>query len=88
MAFTVDPSLFELESHNRWMEYSQVKDAMFARTNIPEAPWFTIEANDKNVVLMLRRDRFLVRQGRGEHRDEISPRTKCALALVESSLAP
>ena len=23
------------------------KDAMFAHTNIPEAPWFTVEADDK-----------------------------------------
>ena len=29
------------------MEHSQAKDAMFARTNIPEVPWFTIEANDE-----------------------------------------
>ncbi|WP_396134847.1 MULTISPECIES: polyphosphate kinase 2 [unclassified Chamaesiphon] len=31
----------------RWVEYSQAKDATFAHTNIPEAPWFTVEANDK-----------------------------------------
>jgi polyphosphate kinase len=29
------------------VEYSQAKDATFAHTNIPEAPWFTVEANDK-----------------------------------------
>ncbi len=40
-------SPMDLESRNRWMEYSKAKDAMFARTNIPEAPWFTIEADDK-----------------------------------------
>jgi polyphosphate kinase 2 len=40
-------SPMDLESRNRWMDYSQAKDAMFARTNIPEAPWFTIEADDK-----------------------------------------
>lgn len=40
-------SPMDLESRNRWLEYSQAKDAMFARTNIPEAPWFTIEADDK-----------------------------------------
>jgi polyphosphate kinase 2 len=40
-------SLMDLESCARWREYSQAKDAMFARTNIPEAPWFTIEADDK-----------------------------------------
>lgn len=40
-------SPMDLESRNRWIDYSKAKDAMFARTNIPEAPWFTIEADDK-----------------------------------------
>ncbi|MFM7427599.1 MAG: polyphosphate kinase 2 [Elainella sp.] len=40
-------SPMDLESRDRWVEYSKAKDAMFARTNIPEAPWFTIEADDK-----------------------------------------
>lgn len=40
-------SPMDLESRNRWVEYSQAKDAMFAHTNIPEAPWFTVEADDK-----------------------------------------
>ncbi|MEO0378034.1 MAG: polyphosphate kinase 2 [Cyanobacteria bacterium P01_A01_bin.17] len=40
-------SPMDLESRNRWVEYSQAKDEMFARTNIPEAPWFTVEADDK-----------------------------------------
>lgn len=37
----------DLESRQRWVEYSKAKDAMFAHTNIPQAPWFTIEADDK-----------------------------------------
>ncbi|MEM7773009.1 MAG: polyphosphate kinase 2 [Cyanobacteria bacterium P01_E01_bin.6] len=50
---TTDParrwklSPMDLESRDRWVEYSQSKDAMFAHTNIPEAPWFTVEADDK-----------------------------------------
>lgn len=40
-------SPMDLESRNRWLEYSRAKDNMFAHTNIPEAPWFTIEADDK-----------------------------------------
>ncbi len=50
---TTDParrwklSPMDLESRDRWVEYSQAKDAMFAYTNIPEAPWFTVEADDK-----------------------------------------
>jgi polyphosphate kinase 2 len=40
-------SPMDLESRNRWFEYSMAKDEMFTHTNIPEAPWFTIEADDK-----------------------------------------
>jgi polyphosphate kinase len=40
-------SPMDIESRNRWVEYSQAKDRMFAHTNIPEAPWFTVEADDK-----------------------------------------
>ncbi|MEO1523636.1 MAG: polyphosphate kinase 2 [Cyanobacteria bacterium J06633_2] len=50
---TTDParrwklSAMDLESRDRWVEYSQAKDVMFAHTNIPEAPWFTVDADDK-----------------------------------------
>ena len=50
---TTDParrwklSPMDLESRDRWAEYSRAKDMMFAHTNIPEAPWFTVEADDK-----------------------------------------
>jgi polyphosphate kinase len=50
---TTDParrwklSPMDLESRDRWVEYSKAKDTMLAHTNIPEAPWFTVEANDK-----------------------------------------
>lgn len=50
---TTDParrwklSPMDLESRDRWVEYSKAKDNMFAHTNIPEAPWFTVESNDK-----------------------------------------
>jgi len=50
---TVDParrwklSPMDLESRDRWVEFSKAKDTMLAHTNIPEAPWFTVEANDK-----------------------------------------
>ncbi len=40
-------SPMDLESRDRWVDYSRAKDAMFAHTNIPEAPWFTVEADDK-----------------------------------------
>jgi len=40
-------SPMDLESRDRWVEFSQAEDEMFSHTNIPEAPWFTVEANDK-----------------------------------------
>ncbi len=40
-------SPMDLESRDRWEEFSRAKDEMFAHTNIPEAPWFTVEADDK-----------------------------------------
>jgi polyphosphate kinase 2 len=40
-------SPMDLESRDRWVEFSKAKDDMFAHTNIPEAPWFTVEADDK-----------------------------------------
>jgi polyphosphate kinase 2 len=52
-ARTTDParrwklSPMDLESRDRWVDYSKAKDEMFAHTNIPEAPWFTVEADDK-----------------------------------------
>jgi polyphosphate kinase len=52
-ARTIDParrwklSPMDLESRDRWVEFSKAKDNMFAHTNIPEAPWFTVEADDK-----------------------------------------
>ena len=52
-ARTTDParrwklSPMDLESRDRWADYSEAKDEMFAHTNIPEAPWFTVEADDK-----------------------------------------
>jgi polyphosphate kinase 2 len=40
-------SPMDLESRDRWEDYSKAKDEMFAHTNIPEAPWFTVNSNDK-----------------------------------------
>jgi len=40
-------SSMDLEARNHWVEFSEAKDEMFAHTNIPEAPWFTVEADDK-----------------------------------------
>ncbi|MEB3235721.1 MAG: polyphosphate kinase 2 [Cyanobacteriota bacterium] len=40
-------SPMDLEARKRWQEFSLAKDTMVAHTNIPEAPWFTVEADDK-----------------------------------------
>jgi polyphosphate kinase len=40
-------SPIDLESRARWVEYSQAKDEMFRRTDVPEAPWWVVEADDK-----------------------------------------
>ncbi|NVK14372.1 MAG: polyphosphate kinase 2, partial [Rhodobacteraceae bacterium] len=40
-------SAMDLESRIRWEQYTKAKEAMFKRTNIPEAPWYIVEGNDK-----------------------------------------
>jgi len=40
-------SPMDLESRIRWEQYTKAKEEMFARTNIPEAPWYIVEGNDK-----------------------------------------
>jgi polyphosphate kinase 2 len=40
-------SPMDLKSREKWVAFSKAKDEMFAVTDIPEAPWFTIEADDK-----------------------------------------
>jgi polyphosphate kinase 2 len=40
-------SPMDLESRVRWEDYTRAKEEMFARTNIPESPWYIVEGNDK-----------------------------------------
>jgi polyphosphate kinase 2 len=40
-------SPMDLESRIRWEQYTKAKEEMLARTNIPEAPWYIVEGNDK-----------------------------------------
>jgi polyphosphate kinase 2 len=40
-------SEMDLESRVKWVEYSKAKDEMFAHTDIKQAPWYTINADDK-----------------------------------------
>ena len=40
-------SPMDLESRAKWVEFSQAKDDMFAHTDIKQAPWFVVHADDK-----------------------------------------
>ena len=40
-------SPMDLESITKWEEYSRAKDEMFVHTDIPSAPWYTVESEDK-----------------------------------------
>jgi polyphosphate kinase 2 len=40
-------SPMDLQSRIRWEQYTKAKERMLERTNIPEAPWFIVEGNDK-----------------------------------------
>jgi len=40
-------SPMDLQSRVRWEQYTKAKEDTFDRTNIPEAPWFIVEGNDK-----------------------------------------
>ena len=37
----------DLQSISRWEDYSRAKDEMFVHTDIPEAPWYVVESDDK-----------------------------------------
>jgi polyphosphate kinase 2 len=40
-------SPMDLESRARWVEYSRAKDDMFKYTDIKQAPWYVVNADDK-----------------------------------------
>jgi polyphosphate kinase 2 len=40
-------SPMDLESRSRWVEYSRAKDEMFSYTDIKQAPWYVVDADDK-----------------------------------------
>jgi polyphosphate kinase 2 len=40
-------SPMDLNSRARWVEYSKAKDEMFAHTDIKQAPWHVVNADDK-----------------------------------------
>ena len=40
-------SPMDLESRNKWVAYSKAKDAMFAHTDIKQAPWYVVRSDVK-----------------------------------------
>ena len=40
-------SEMDIEGRNRWVEYSKAKDEMFAHCDLPDSPWYEVEADDK-----------------------------------------
>ncbi|MGA8671104.1 MAG: polyphosphate kinase 2 [Terracidiphilus sp.] len=43
-------SPMDLESRKHWAEYSRAKDEMFAGTDIKQAPWFVVNADNKKAA--------------------------------------
>ena len=54
-------SPMDLQSRVRWEQYTKAKEEMFARTNIPQAPWYIVEGNDKKRARLNCIDHFLAR---------------------------
>jgi polyphosphate kinase 2 len=40
-------SPMDLQARARWVDYAEAKDEMFSFTDIKEAPWYVVDANDK-----------------------------------------
>lgn len=40
-------SPMDLESRRRWVDYSRAKDEMFSHTDLKQAPWYVVNADDK-----------------------------------------
>ena len=43
-------SAMDLEARARWVDYAEAKDEMFAYTDIKEAPWHVVDADDKKAA--------------------------------------
>jgi polyphosphate kinase 2 len=43
-------SPMDLEARARWVDYAEAKDEMFSFTDIKEAPWFVVDADDKKAA--------------------------------------
>jgi polyphosphate kinase 2 len=43
-------SATDVEARARWVDYAEAKDRMFQYTDIPESPWWVVEADDKRTA--------------------------------------
>ena len=43
-------SAMDLEARARWVDYAEAKDEMFSYTDIREAPWYVVDADDKKAA--------------------------------------
>jgi polyphosphate kinase 2 len=43
-------SPIDLDSISRWEDYSRAKDEMMVHTDIPQAPWYVVESDDKRAA--------------------------------------
>ncbi len=43
-------STTDLDSITRWEDYSRAKDQMLVHTDIPEAPWWVVDSDDKRIA--------------------------------------
>jgi polyphosphate kinase 2 len=43
-------SPMDLQARARWVDYAEAKDQMFHHTDIPEAPWHVVDANNKKAA--------------------------------------
>ncbi len=37
----------DVESRDKWVEYSMAKDKMFSYTDTKQSPWYVVHADDK-----------------------------------------
>jgi hypothetical protein len=40
----------DLESREKWLEYSQAKDEMFKYTDTKQSPWYVVPADNKKIA--------------------------------------
>jgi polyphosphate kinase len=40
-------SEMDLQGREKWVEFSKAKDEMFSHTDVKQAPWYTVEGDDK-----------------------------------------